>query len=131
MGKHRGVEGRTGAEEISAEDARELIAGPDSVQVLDLRPQEEFAESHITGAANVNPDDLDSAASGLSESERVIVVCTDGQRSGEIAATLCDQGFDAASVEGGMDSWTSDKLPVQPREKEEFHGPRRPGPLGQ
>ena len=125
------MEGRSSPEALSAEEARKLIAGEDPVQVLDLRPQEEFAEGHITGAENVDPDDLDSAVSELSEGERVIVVCADGERSGEIAATLCDEGFDAASVKGGMDSWTSDKLPVQPREEQEYHGPRRPGPLGQ
>jgi rhodanese-related sulfurtransferase len=125
------VEGRTDQETIGAEEARELIAGPDSVQVFDLRPQEEFAEGRIPGAKNVDPEDLDSAVSDLSEEEQVIVVCADGERSGEIAARLRDEGFDAAIIQGGMGSWTSDKLPLQPREKEEFQGPRRPGPLGQ
>jgi hypothetical protein len=43
---------------------------------------------------------------------------------------LRENGFEAASVEGGMKAWTSDSLPFQPAEDEEFHGPRRPGPLG-
>lgn len=129
MGKQRSVEGRTGPEAISAEDARKLIAGPDPVQLLDLRPQEEFAEGHITRAENVDPDDLDSAVSGLSKQELVIVVCADGERSGEIAARLDDEGFNTASIQGGMTSWTSDKLPIQPREEQEFKGPRRGGPL--
>jgi rhodanese-related sulfurtransferase len=125
------MEGRTGSETISAEEARKLVAGPDSVKILDLRPQEEFAEGHITGAENVDPGDLDSAVSGLSKHEPLIVVCADGERSGELAARLRDEGFDAAIIRGGMDSWTSDDLPIQPREEEEFEGPRRPGPLGQ
>jgi rhodanese-related sulfurtransferase len=125
------VEGRARAQTISVDDARELIAGPDSVQVIDLRPEDEFAEARIAGAANVDPDDLDSAVSDLDESERVIVVCADGARSGEVGAKLRDDGFDAASLEGGMKSWRSAGSPVQPREKESFHGPRRPGPLGQ
>lgn len=131
MGKQRSVEGRTIQETITAEEARELIAREGSARILDLRPQEEFAGGHITRAENVDPDDLDSAMTDLSKEEPVIVVCADGERSGEVAAKLRDEGLNAASIQGGMDSWMSDKLPIQPREDQEYEGPRRPGPLGQ
>jgi rhodanese-related sulfurtransferase len=60
----------------------------------------------------------------------LIVVCARGERSAEAAGRLRERGYEAASVEGGMKAWSDDRLPVQPAEDEEFHGPRRAGPLG-
>ena len=67
---------------------------------------------------------------GNSADDPVVVVCDTGERSAEVAARLRDQGYRAANVKGGMKGWSGDKLPLQPAEDEEFHGPRRPGPLG-
>ena len=41
-------------------------------------------------------------------------MCEDGEQSGEVAAKLREQDVDAASLEGGMSAWTSDRLPTQP-----------------
>ena len=116
---------------IDADEARKVIATPGAAQVLDIRPQDEFGEAHIAGSNNVDADDLDSAVEDLDEDSPVIVVCADGKRSAEVAERLRDEGYEAASIDGGMGSWTSDKLPTQPAEDQEFEGPRRPGPLGQ
>ena len=114
---------------VNAERARLLVAR-EGAQALDVRPQDEFAESHVPGAANAGPDDLDSALEGLSKEKPVIVVCADGKQSAEVAERLRDDGWNAAALEGGMSSWESDSLPTQPAEDQEFEGPRRPGPLG-
>jgi rhodanese-related sulfurtransferase len=118
-------------EKLDANEARKVIATPGPAQVIDLRPPEEFGEGHIAGASNASEDDLEQALEDLSKDDPVIVVCADGKQSAEVAERLRDDGWDAASVEGGMSSWTSDKLPTQPAEDQEFEGPRRPGPLGQ
>ena len=118
-------------ESVGAEEARKLIATPGSVQVIDVRAEEEFGEGHIAGANNVDPDDLDAAREDLAEDTPVIVVCADGKRSAEVAEKLRDDGYNAASIKGGMSSWESDKLPTQPAVDQEYEGPRRPGPLGQ
>jgi rhodanese-related sulfurtransferase len=60
----------------------------------------------------------------------VIVACEDGERSAEVAEQLRGQGYEAASIEGGLGAWSSEKLPLQPAEDQEYEGPRRPGPLG-
>jgi rhodanese-related sulfurtransferase len=115
-------------ETLAPERARELIAS-DGAQTLDLRGDEEFAEAHIAGAVRPD-DDLDSALESLDEDTPVVVVCADGERSEKVAADLRDRGYEAAALKGGMKGWAGDKLPTIPRETEEFHGPRRPGPLG-
>lgn len=110
--------------------ARKLIAS-DGAQVLDLQDDDDFAEAHIAGAVRADREEIDAALESLDEDRPVVVVCEDGERSGEVAAELRERGYQAAVVEGGMKAWTGDSLPTQPREAEDFHGPRRPGPLGQ
>jgi rhodanese-related sulfurtransferase len=117
-------------EALDPKRARELIAS-EGVQALDLREEDDFADAHIAGAVRADADEIDAAIESLDEDRPVVVVCADGERSPEVAADLRERGYQAAVVKGGMKAWTGDDLPVQPREAEEFHGPRRPGPLGQ
>lgn len=117
-------------ETLDPEHARKLIA-TEGAQALDLREQDDFAEGHIVGAVRADEGDIDEALESLSDDRPVVVVCADGKRSPDVAADLRERGYQAAVVKGGMNAWTGDSLPTQPREDEEFHGPRRPGPLGQ
>jgi rhodanese-related sulfurtransferase len=116
-------------ETLDPQRARELIAS-EGVQALDLRDQDDFADAHIAGAVRAEGGEIDSALESLDQERPVVVVCADGKRSAEVAEDLRERGYQAAVVAGGMKAWTGDGLPVQPRESEEFHGPRRPGPLG-
>jgi rhodanese-related sulfurtransferase len=116
-------------EELDAERARELIAS-DGAQTLDLREEDEFAAAHIAGALRAEQDEVEGALESLSQDSPVVVVCADGKRSSEVAADLRERGFQATVIKGGMKAWSGESLPTLPRETEEFHGPRRPGPLG-
>jgi rhodanese-related sulfurtransferase len=116
-------------ETLEPERARELVAS-DGAQVLDVRSEDDFADSRIAGAIRAEGDELDSAIESLDQDRPVLVVCDDGKRSAEVAEDLRERGYEAANVKGGMKGWLGDKLPSLPRESEEFHGPRRPGPLG-
>jgi rhodanese-related sulfurtransferase len=116
-------------EELEPDRARELIAS-EGAQTLDLRDDDEFADAHIAGAVRPEGGDLDRALESLDEDKPVVVVCGDDGRSAEVAADLRERGYQAASLKGGMKGWAGDKLPTIPRDTEEFHGPRRPGPLG-
>jgi rhodanese-related sulfurtransferase len=116
-------------ETLDPQRARELIAS-EGVQALDLQDQDDFADAHIAGAVRAESGEIDSALESLDQDRPVVVVCADGKRSAEVVEDLRGRGYQAAVVKGGMKAWTGDGLPVQPREAEEFHGPRRPGPLG-
>jgi len=117
-------------EELEPDRARELIA-TEGGQVLDLRGDTEFAEGRIAGSVRPEGEDIDAALESLDEDQPVVVLCEDGKRSAEVAEDLRQRGYQAAIVKGGMKAWAGDKMPTLPREAEEFHGPRRPGPLGQ
>jgi rhodanese-related sulfurtransferase len=116
-------------ESLDPKRARELIAR-ERAQALDLRDEDDFADAHIVGAVRADDEEIEAALEALDQDRPVMVVCADGKRSSEVAADLRERGYQAAVVEGGMKAWTGDSLPTQPREDEEFEGPRRPGPLG-
>ncbi len=99
------------SETLSPEDARILVARG-ICQVLDIRDEDEFADARIAGAFNAAG--ADSLPDELSEEEPVLVVCTDGERSKSLARSLLERGIESGSVEGGMNAWLSDGLPVQP-----------------
>jgi rhodanese-related sulfurtransferase len=116
-------------ESLDPKRARELIAR-EGAQALDLRDEDEYAEAHIAGSVRADDGELDTAIESLSEEQAVVVVCADGKTSPEVAAELRERGFQAAVIKGGMKAWAGDHLPTQPRETEDFKGPRRPGPIG-
>jgi rhodanese-related sulfurtransferase len=112
-------------ETIEADDARQML-GRDEATLIDVRSAEDFAMGHIPGAVSAPDGDVpEELVEGT-----LIVVCQDGDQSAEIAAKLREGGAEAASIEGGMDAWDSDKLPLQPSSDpfaEDGKAPKLPG----
>jgi rhodanese-related sulfurtransferase len=117
---------------LSVKEAREGIASQEGerTRVIDIRSVEEFGEGHIAGAINVDDGDAESVRAAIEEAEpgadSWLVVCGDGERSREVASDLGDGEVEVAYLEGGIDAWTGEKLPVQPPPAEsEFEGPKK------
>ena len=100
-------------EQLSAEEARELVAR-NELQALDIRESEDWEKRHIPGALHIPAAELDRRADELPGEGRIVVVCGDGKRSSEVAATLRGRGRDAVSIDGGMKAWEKENLPLQP-----------------
>jgi len=99
---------------VSAEAARELIAGSNG-RVLDIRSDEAWTTvGNIPGAVRGSSDDPVEAAKAIDDDTQVVVVCTDGQRSAEVAEKLREEGRDAVSIDGGMESWVEEDYALQP-----------------
>ena len=112
-----------GDEPVAPDDARVLIAR-DKADVIDIRGDEEaFADEHVPGSRRLDPADKEALSQELPEDRPVVLVCESGEESAELAATLREDGRTVVSIEGGMDSWKSAGLPVQPNTDEEFPGP--------
>lgn len=83
--------------------------------VLDVRSEEEFNSGHLANAKNIALDQLASRVSDIDryKNQTVITVCAAGVRSASAAATLRKAGFEQVfSLEGGMDAWKAQGLPV-------------------
>ena len=98
-------------ESISTEEAREVLGKNEAVAV-DLRDEEEWRTGHVPGARRISADEL-TEVDDLPD-QKVIVVCEDGEKSAEVAEKLRSEDRDAVALEGGMDQWRSDDLPMQP-----------------
>ena len=103
----------SGSESVSPQEAREMLAANEAT-AIDIRDDEAWREGHIAGARHHSADEIDDALEEIDSEQTLIVVCEDGSESGEVASKLGDGDRNAVCVEGGMDSWRSDDMPMQP-----------------
>lgn len=103
-------------QEITPRDLQEKLArdGKD-LQLLDVRTEVEFGESHIARADNVPiyalPQNL--ASLNLDPNRPVIAICLSGHRSVPAYRLLKKNGFrEVYSLGGGMLAWWSARLPT-------------------
>ncbi len=90
----------------------------DSVQLLDVRTPQEYAEGHIEGALNINvqSDDFQQMAEKeLSKDSTILVYCRSGRRSMDAAGILTRLGYRVINLKGGIIEWKEDGLPVTTR----------------
>ena len=63
-------------------------------QFVDLRDPYEYKKIHLTKFTNIPYD--------FSKKEPLILICYSGAKSKKLADDLCQQGYDAYSIEGGF-----------------------------
>ena len=98
---------------VSPEQAREML-GSNEATAIDVRGDEEWRNGHIPGARHAGDDELEETLEKIDDEQTVIVACEDGKRSAEVAEQISGQGREAVSIEGGMEAWRSDDMPMQP-----------------
>ncbi len=99
---------------ISAPEFEQQIKA-NSVQLLDVRTPEEYAEGHIAGAINIDvqSDDFQpTARQELSKDSTILVYCRSGRRSLDAAEILTRLGYRVVNLKGGILDWQAFGLPV-------------------
>lgn len=95
------------ARRIDEDDAADLF-------VLDVRSEDDYEEWRIDGSTNLPiyeellEDDYSTLEEHLDELPKdteIAVVCVAGVTSARAAEFLREHGFDAKSVDGGMNDW--------------------------
>lgn len=86
---------KAGYTQIPQELAKEMMSADDSLVVVDVRTQDEYAQGHIPGAICVpNESIADAQPEELPDLEQTILVyCRSGRRSKEAAQKLAEMGY--------------------------------------
>ncbi|MDR3109491.1 MAG: CoA-disulfide reductase [Planctomycetaceae bacterium] len=79
----------------------------DSVVLLDVRTEMEYANGHIDGFVNIPLDELRGRLGELDRSKRIYVTCQVGVRGYAATRILVQNGFDAYDLSGGYRLWNS------------------------
>jgi rhodanese-related sulfurtransferase len=93
-------------------DSRDAYAHRERYQFVDVRKVFEFEAGHVGGAVHITLQDLPARYEELDSHRPVVVTCQVGQRSALAAEFLADRGFTAHNLEGGLESWVEEGLPL-------------------
>ena len=97
---------------VAVMNAREAHALKDSAQFIDVRQEYEYEAGHVEGARFITLQEIPTRFRELDENTPVIVTCQVGQRSALAAKFLRDKGYDAHNLEGGVEAWVAEGLPL-------------------
>ena len=81
-------------------------------QIVDVRYPNEWEAGHIDGAVHIPGDYIFDRVGELDPTRPVVTVCRSGSRSAEAAKDLASEGFDVQNLEGGIDAWVAEGLPI-------------------
>ena len=103
----------TGApEDLSPARAAELLR--DGAQGVDVREQYERDAGHIADTLHIELEQLAAEADTLDRERPVVFYCRTGSRSALAAQAFAAAGFDAHNLDGGLQAWVKDGLPIEP-----------------
>lgn len=90
------------------------IKDRDDVIVIDVREQWEYDEGHIPNVTHIPMDDIPNRLSEIPTDKEVVVTCRSGNRSGQVADFLRQQGYtNIHNMSGGILDWQAAGLPVE------------------
>ncbi len=101
--------------QLPIERVKELIASGEA-DLLDVRQEHEWQAGRIRGARHIVLPDLPAEADRLGTERQIVVYCHGGSRSAMAAEALRAGGFNASSLEGGIDAWAAAGEELEPED---------------
>jgi len=105
--------GQQNFESVDVEVFSQRIQQPDVV-LLDVRTAEEYAESHIKGALNIDQSQSDflKRVKEIPMEKTIAVYCRSGRRSSNAASKMAAEGYRCVNLKGGIIAWAKAGKPV-------------------
>ena len=100
-------------------DPKVLYGQQDRVQLIDVREPQGWQAGRIPGAQWIPMNELLGRLDQVDQQRPVVTVCRSGARSGEMAEFLTGQGYRAENLDGGIQAWAEQDLPVRTPENEQ------------
>ena len=106
--------GDPGAYTVKAEEAVEMIETGDRT-VIDVRRPDEYADSHVVGAININVDgaDFEARIDELDPETPYLVYGRSGNRSARAASQMEDAGIKDIADAGGLADLARAGAPIE------------------
>jgi rhodanese-related sulfurtransferase len=101
--------------EVSTSQTAKALADG-SIQLIDVREQDEWDEGRIEGAVLIPLGELTGNVSKIDKSKPVVFQCKSGGRSLMAAQAFRASGFDAYSMAGGLLDWDNQRRPMVPED---------------
>jgi sulfur-carrier protein adenylyltransferase/sulfurtransferase len=102
--------------EITAEEARERLAGPDAPLLIDVRSGRERRVASIPGSVHLPMNEVEQRLQEVAPdpSRPIVTFCATGNRSLRILPTFAALGYDdAVSMSGGITAWQALAYPTE------------------
>ena len=93
-------------------DPRDAYSHRERYQFVDVRQTHEFEAGHVEGALHMTLQEVPTRYEELDRRRPVVVTCQVGQRSALAAEFLTVKGFTAHNLDGGLESWIEEGLPL-------------------
>jgi sulfur-carrier protein adenylyltransferase/sulfurtransferase len=105
-----------GVPQVTPEELRDLLAGPDPPLLVDVREPNEWDIVHLEGARLIPRGALPERVDELTSARSIVLYCRSGQRSGQAAKFLLDLGFaNVRNLKGGINAWADKIDPSLPK----------------
>jgi rhodanese-related sulfurtransferase len=87
------------------------------ITLLDVRPEEEYAHSHLEGAINITLEELEERLGDLPKSKMIVAYCRGSYciLSYEAVRRLRERGYRAMRTEDGIPNWVEQKVKLAKR----------------
>lgn len=91
--------------DVSVQKGKEMIDNGE-VFLLDVRTQEEYNESHISGSTLIPVLELEARLNEIPRNNKILVYCRSGKRSVTASETLEKNGYTQIfNMQGGITEW--------------------------
>ena len=91
---------------------KEAYEGRDDFTFVDVREWYEWDAGTVAGAIHIPIRQLSGKVDSVPRDKPVVAVCQIGQRSALAAQFLTAQGYEAHNLEGGVEAWIAEGLPL-------------------
>lgn len=93
---------------ITTDELLERIEAGETLNIIDVREDEEVAAGMIPGAKHIALGEVESRIGEFDKNQANYLVCRSGARSGRASQFLNEHGVEAINVEGGMLNWNGE-----------------------
>lgn len=81
--------------------------------LIDVREQDEWDAVHVPQATLIPLSEFQARYTEMPKDKEIVLICAGGVRSAQAAQFAAQYGYTVANLEGGINAWMADGLPVE------------------